>query len=77
MARNLSAKYHQQNKESLQQKSHERYQNLCKRNKKQQYCRKRYKDLSEDENNKLVEYKKRYYRMEKKTFVLNNNDLES
>ena len=51
MSRNFSAKYYQQNKERLQKKARERYQNLSKKEKekKQQYGRKRYKNFSEDE----------------------------
>ena len=33
MSQNLSAKYYQENKERLQKKAHERYQNLCKKEK--------------------------------------------
>ena len=36
MSKNLSAKYYQENKERLQKKSRERYQNLSKHKKKQQ-----------------------------------------
>ena len=51
MSKNLSAKYYQENKERLQKKARERYQNLSKeeKEKKQQYGRERYKNLSEDE----------------------------
>ena len=60
MAKNLSAKYYQENKERLQKKARERYQNLSKedKEKKQQYGCERYKTLSEEEKQKLVEYKK-------------------
>ena len=34
MSKNLSAKYYQENKERLQQKARERYQNLSKKKKK-------------------------------------------
>ena len=39
MSKNLSAKYYQENKEWLQKKAHERYQNLSKveKEKKRQY----------------------------------------
>ena len=62
MSKNLSAKYHRQNKGRLQKKGCERHQNISKKEKekKQQYNRKLYKNLSEDDNNKLVEYRKRY-----------------
>ena len=56
MSKNLSAKYYQENKERLQKKARERYQNLSKEEKeiKQPYGRKRYKNLSENEKSKLV-----------------------
>ena len=71
MSKNLSAKYYQENKERLQKKARERYQNLSKeeKEKKQQYGRERYKNLSEDEKNKLVEYRKKYYRMKKNALL--------
>ena len=68
MSKNLSAKYYQENKERLQQKARERYQNLSKKKKKekkQQNGCKRYKNFSEDQKQKLVEYSKKYYRMRK------------
>ena len=34
MSKNLSTKYYQENKEGLQEKAHERYQNLSKEEKK-------------------------------------------
>ena len=45
MSKTLSAKYYQENKEGLQKKARERYQNLSKeeKEKKQQYGRDRYK----------------------------------
>ena len=67
MPKNLSAKYYQENKERLQEKARERYQNLSKeeKEKKRQYGRERYKNLSEDEKQKLVDYRKKSYRMRK------------
>ena len=61
MSKNLSAKYYQENKERLEKKARERYQNLSKeeKEKKRQYGRECYKNLSEDEKNKLVEYGKK------------------
>ena len=61
MSSNLSAKYYQENKERLQRKARERYQNLFKeeKEKKQQNDRERYKNISEDEKQKLVEYRKK------------------
>ena len=58
-------------------------QNLSRewKEKKKQYGWKRYKNLSEAEEQKLVEYRKKYYRMRKnalkKLISLKNNDLES
>ena len=40
-----------------------------KKIKKQQYGRERYKNFSEDEKNKLVEYRKKYYRMIENTLL--------
>ena len=81
ISKNFSAKYYQENKERLQRKARERYQNLStEKEKKQQYGRERYKNLSEDEKKtkkkkttkktkkKLVEYRKKYYRLRKDTF---------
>ena len=69
MSKKLSAKYYQENKETLQNKATKRYRNLSKeeKEKKRQYGRERYKNLSEDEKNKLVEYRKKYCRMRKNT----------
>ena len=59
MFKNLSARYYQENKEKLQRKAREGYQNLSKEEKKRQYGRERYKNLSEDEKEKLVESRKK------------------
>ena len=61
MSKNLSAKCYQENKERLQKKTRERYQNLSKeeKEKKRQYGRERCKNLPEDEKNKLVDYRKK------------------
>ena len=40
-----------------------------KRNKNRQYGRERYKYLSEIKKNKLVEYRKKYYRTKKNTLL--------
>ena len=71
MSQNLSVKYYQENKERLQKKARERYQNLSKeeREKKRQYRRGHYKNLSEDEKSKLVEYRKKCCRMRKNTIL--------
>ena len=51
MSKNLSARYYQENKERLQEKACERYQNLSReeKEKKQQYGCEHDKNLSEDE----------------------------
>ena len=56
MSTNSIAKYYQENKERLQKKACERYENLSKeeKEKKQQYGCKCYRNLSEDEKQKLV-----------------------
>ena len=61
MSENWSAKYYQENKEKLQKKARERYQNLSREEKerKQRYGRDHYKNLSEDEKRKLVKYRKK------------------
>ena len=60
--KNLSVKYYQGNRERLPKKPYERHQNLSKekKGKKWQYGHDCYKNLSEDENNKPVEYRKKY-----------------
>ena len=63
MSKNLSSKYYQENKEAREIFLKK------KKKKKQQYGRKRYKNLPEDENQKLVEYRKKYYRMRKKALL--------
>ena len=67
MPKNFSAKYYQENKERLQKKACERYQNLSKeeKEKKEQYGCEPYKNLVDDEKQKLVEYRKKYYDYEK------------
>ena len=70
MSKNLSAKYYQENKERLQKKARERYQNLSKeeKEKKRQYGRERYKSLPENEKQKLGEDRKKY-RMRKNVLL--------
>ena len=56
----MSAKYYIENKKRLSKKARERYQNLPKEEKKKrQHDRELYKNFSEDEGNKLVEYRKK------------------
>ena len=57
MSKNLSAKYYyQENKERLQKKARERYQNLSKegKEKRRQYAHERYRTFSEDENKSFL-----------------------
>ena len=67
MFRNLSAKYYQENKEILQKKLLKDIKIFLrkKKKKKQQYGCERYKNLSEDKKSKLVEFRKRYKKLEK------------
>ena len=55
---------HQENPERLQKKE-------------KSYSRERYKNVSEDEKEKLVECSRKYYRMRKKRLIPKSNDLES
>ena len=66
MYKNLSAKYYQENKYRLQ-KACERFQKLSneEKEKKRHYGQERQKNLSEDEKQKLVEYRKKCYGMRK------------
>ena len=71
-AKNLSAKCYQENKERIK-KAHKRYQILCKEEKKQQhYGCECYKNLSEHEKQKIVECRKKYYRMRNEYFFCRN-----
>ena len=66
MSKNLSGKYYQENKERVQKKAHERYQNLSKEEKE----KKNNMILNVTKiSQKLVEYRKKYYRMRKKTLL--------
>ena len=60
MSKDSCTKYYQKNKERLQKKTRERYQNLSKeeKDKEWQYCCQRYKNLSKDKKQRMVEYKK-------------------
>ena len=56
MSKDSSAKYYQNNIERLPKKARERYQSLSKEEKEnQKNCREQYKNLPEDEEQKLVE----------------------
>ena len=60
MSKDSSAKCYQSNKEKFQTKEKERYQELSKEEKeKRQYGREQYKNLSVNEKQKLVEYRKK------------------
>ena len=64
MPKHLSAKYYQENEERMLKNLVKDINLSYKENKKrQQYDREHYKNFSEDEKQKLVEYRKRYNRM--------------
>ena len=69
MPEDLSAKHCQENKERLQEKACERYQNISKeeKEKRQQYGSERHKNVLEDEKQKFVEYGRKSYRTRKNT----------
>ena len=71
MSKNLSAKYYQENKERLQKNCLKDIKIFIKKKKKkkQQYGHERYKNLSEDVKQKLVDYRKKYYRMRKNALL--------
>ena len=61
MSKTLSAKYYQENKERLQKKACERSQNFSKKKKEKKtaiWFLEYYKNLSEDEKQKLAEHRK-------------------
>ena len=61
-------KYYQENKGRLQKKKLVKDIKIFlkkKKKKKQQYGRERYKNLSEDEKDKVVENRKKYYKMKR------------
>ena len=59
MSEDSSAKYNQDNKERLQKELVKNI-NFFLQKKKQQYGRERYKNISEDEKLKVIEYRKEY-----------------
>ena len=62
--------YKYQKLSTTKKKARKRVQNLSKeKEKKQQYGRECYKNLSEDEKQKLVEYRKKSYRMRKNALI--------
>ena len=68
----LIGQYQKQNKDRLQRKGCESYQNLSGENKtkKGQYAREQYRNLSEDEKQNPVEYKISYAGSFDKIFYL-------
>ena len=72
MSKNLSAKYHQENKKKTSKKKLVKDIKIflkTKRKKKRQYGRESYK-IANVEKQKLVEYRKKYYRIRKKHFII-------
>ena len=59
ISKDSSAKCYQNNKERLQKKSRKNIEVFPNKKKDQQYRHERYKNLSEDKKQRLVEYKKR------------------
>ena len=61
ISKNLSAKYYQKNKEKIQKKLLKDIRIFSKeeKEKKQQYGHECYKNLSEDEKQKFVDYRKK------------------
>ena len=57
LSKDLCARYYQKNIEKIQRKSCERY--------KQEYGCKKYKNLSETEKERVVEYRKIYHELQK------------
>ena len=55
----LSAKYYQENRERLQKKLMKDIKIFLKKNTKPLYGHKRYRNLSEDQKQKLAEYRKK------------------
>ena len=56
MSKNSSAKYYQDNKKKAAKKSREKFFSKKEKGIKRRYGRERYKNLIEDEKQKLVEY---------------------
>ena len=69
MSKIKSVKYYQNNKGKLQRSACERCQSPSKEEKKQQYGRQRYKNLLEDDKQKLVEKRKKYHKMRKSVLL--------
>ena len=69
MSKIKSVKYYQNNKGKLQRSACERCQSPSKEEKKQQHGRERYKNLLEDDKQKLVEKRKKYHKMRKSVLL--------
>ena len=71
MSKNLSAKYYQEDKESLQKKLVKNIKIFLRRKKKKkwQHGHEHYQNLTEDERQKLVEYRKKNYRKRKNALL--------
>ena len=72
------AKYYQENKEKIQKKSHKRYENVTKGEayNKQEYVCEQYKNISKTEKQRPVEYRKRYYEIQKDKLNQTNWNLQ-
>ena len=69
ISKGSSSKYDQDNKERLQNKLVKNIKVFLKKKKKKAIIRERYKNLSKNEKRKLVEYKKKKYRMRRNTLL--------
>ena len=69
MSKNLSSKYYQENKERLQKTAWERYQSLSKEEKKSVNMVASDTNISQKMKKKLVEYRKKYYKMIKNALL--------
>ena len=69
ISKDSSSKYDQDNKERLQNKLVKDIKVFLKKKKKKVIIRERYKNLSKNEKRKLVEYKKKQYRMRRNTLL--------
>ena len=69
ISKDSSSKYDQDNKERLQNKLVKDIKVFLKKKKKKVIIRERYKNLSKNEKRKLVEYKKKKYRMRRNTLL--------
>ena len=65
MSKDLSAKYYQDNNERLQKILRKMSRSFQRRKTKHQYGHEHYKNLLEDEKQKAVERREKYYRMRK------------